>query len=154
MFIYKQALKSYKFAGLLLLFHSCASGKSVRLIFICARSEARCHPLPHRHPATTHRHSVTLQGTNGRRKLRLVTLKMTKGSQTRHLLFQAQQHFYRVLKCLKRHYNLSLSILCCRRTRRLIKVAMQEPHDDMATILAVVCNGSLLCFLNITQQEL
>lgn len=35
-------------------------------IFIYARSEAHCHPLPHHRPAAVHRHSMILLDTNRR----------------------------------------------------------------------------------------
>lgn len=59
--IYKQALKIYKVAGLLLVFHTSATRE--KSDFICARSEARCHLLLHHHPAAMHRHSAILPGT-------------------------------------------------------------------------------------------
>lgn len=43
--------------------------KAVWLIFICARSGARCHLLPHHHPAAMHHHSVTLLGTGRKRQI-------------------------------------------------------------------------------------
>lgn len=102
-------------------------GESIWLIFICARSGARCHLLPHRHPAAMHHHSATLPGTGG------------KGQIVRKWEKRKLKVEYQFCFVLLRHKFTEGRLLLLWRT-------------FLKTSLASTCTGSLLCFVNVTRE--